>query len=203
MGPQKANCSQCSYEAHPDRVRKHRKIENHNPRNPGRPRKPPSKLSTLSGRSEATIPATDGSLNDSPGPAKGKTKANKLTYLRPKHIIWLDWTGYINPRDVGWLTKAAFFWEDAIEARCDPLWVYRYLSWRMGNPRNRHLMKKYGGPNLPACIHTTLEHIRREHIGDADELKIELKFYAERIDKYGTSFGGWPKYPAIGPWEPY
>ena len=72
-------------------------------------------------------------------------------------------------------TKTHRFWLDMLETNFDPLWVYRYLSWRMNNPALRHIK---GKPCLKTCVSVTLDHIYKETMGDDEEREATMNYYS-------------------------
>ena len=83
---------------------------------------------------------------------------------------------------MGTITRQPHFWLDAIDHKHDPIWVLRYLRWRMNGPRLRHIKRRFGGPSMGTCIATTLEYVYREAPGEDDERSDLRKFYMECID---------------------
>ena len=54
------------------------------------------------------------------------------------------------------------FWHEAIENHYDPIWVYRYLRWRLGSPKLKGERALYDGiPSIKICIAATMTWLDR------------------------------------------
>ena len=105
-----------------------------------------------------------------------------------------------------WVNRRHFA-RDCFEKGWDPLWVYRYLVWKLGSPAFKEQRNKaielfaWKPPGKKAVMKETLELIieeNRDLFGDYWETHEErIRRHWEQIIKTGRSCGYFPPYPTI------
>ena len=69
----------------------------------------------------------------------------------------LPWRAPMMPAEALCEMEMEKFWHEAIENHYDPIWVYRYLRWRLGSPKFRGERILYNGiPSIKICIAATM-----------------------------------------------
>ena len=92
-----------------------------------------------------------------------------------------------------------------VDAGVDPMYAYRYLSWRLNCPHWPEDVKALikGFKTSPQTVFNYLgDRLIEEYGTNVDDNEIK-DYITKRILEEGSSWGHWPKAPKVGEWFPY
>ena len=92
------------------------------------------------------------------------------------------------------------FWELMIEIGWDPIWVWRYIRYRLAGSFFQEVVLLDNNVNL-----TSVKRVLLKYLDSSCDIEGENKdydFYVSRFYKSGCSFGYFPRHPYVGEWCP-
>ena len=166
----KLQCQCCSYTTKSEQMlRKHRYT--HHPKlnmKSGRPKKSVKKSRLDINRDyrqrKVLQPstATSATTNTLPKPAARKPKKRPIGFTKAEPLDQIgafSWLPVLSHSEALAIMKQKYFWQDCIKHNLDPLWAYRYLSWRLHHPKFAEVLLLNDIPGVSLPVRVITEHL--------------------------------------------